>query len=769
MKYNFLTFTIFILFAFTVNAQQGDVEKTLYRADQYFKIENYNEALKYYEKAVEMGADDAVSLYRYGVTLSNLIDVQGQKNALEHLEKAIKKDEGKLPVEKYWYLGLAELRNENPVQAIESFNKFLDEAKPNNNLRKKAALYKEMAFNAQAFLANPKLVELRSFSSVVNSDLIEYNPVISADESVMAYTVFDPVTKGAKEKIFIVTKKDDGTWGKPEEINIKTTGNIGTAGISADGRQLLVFVGNESDPGDLYTIHKIKGKWQAPVSLGKNINSRYTETAASLTSDGKTIYFASNRPGSIGGFDIYKSEKNEKGVWGQAKNLGPVVNTEQNEEGPFIHPDQRTLFFTSEGHKSMGGRDIFRTVRANGEWQTPVNLGYPINTTTDDNYFTLSADGETGYFSSDRVGGQGGQDIYFFDMPEGGNNIALTLIKGLILDGDTKQPISSKIKVVEKNSGNKVEYVYSPNEKGEYLIIFPPGKSYDLIVESENYLPYTIAIDIPDQEYFYELYQRILLTPIKQFDVVVGQEVKVSNVFYDTENDTKISPRMANEANLIKSDSLDLLDIMDGIIATSDTIALDYLMTIMFATNPVEEFDFDDSSNDKIQHASQKYYYDENGEESLEKRIVDGEPIFSLPTFNVSKKALKEDNDKISGSEYDESLLNKKVSIYFNVGDASMQESDKKKLAEMLKLIDDNPVLGLEISGYASQDGDEETNRKLSNERAKEVLNYFNTRGIVRRRIIAKGYGAVDNSNLSKEESRRVDVRIVDLNKEQSL
>lgn len=189
-------------------------------------------------------------------------------------------------------------------------------------------------------------------------------------------------------------------------------------------------------------------------------------------------------------------------------------------------------FFTSDGHITMGGRDIFKSTLVGNAWSSPESMGYPVNTTANDNYFTLLADGTRAYFSSDRKGGMGAQDIYYIDMPKESANIPLTMIKGKILDADSGKPIPTKIYLIDNDTDKKLDFVYSPDpETGAYLVILPPAKNYDMVIESEGFLPYTLNVNVPNQTYFYELFQQIKLKTIKQFDVVVGQEVLVKMPF----------------------------------------------------------------------------------------------------------------------------------------------------------------------------------------------------------------------------------------------
>jgi outer membrane protein OmpA-like peptidoglycan-associated protein len=286
-----------------------------------------------------------------------------------------------------------------------------------------------------------------------------------------------------------------------------------------------------------------------------------------------------------------------------------------------------------------------------------------------------------------------------------------------------------------------------------------------MIIESEGYMPYTLNINVPNQTYFYELYQQIELRPISQFDVVVGQEVIVRNAFYDTKaEELGVTPRIASDALLVQKDSVDLYDLMDQIIAAEDTTAFEYMLDLMYTLNPIEEISFEES--EEIESAGRVYYYDESTEDKLEKREIEGRIIFSLPTLMVTEEHRKK-KDGISEPpkepSFDQALLDQRYRFYFDADQSKLNESYHADLNEILSLLNAHDDLGVEISGYASKDGDPEYNRELSNKRAIEVLNYLNYRGVVRRRIVAKGYGATGSVTDDKKESRRVEIRLLHL------
>lgn len=763
-----LSLFFFFLFASVYAFCQGG--KALSDAEKYYGIKSYEQALPLFLEAIEAGVKDPIVHYKTGICYQHTAEVDQQIKAIPYFEYALQ-NSNVIPVSAYYDLGEIYLKDENIKKAIETFNKFKEFT---NKADKKSLAEADRALercnNALVFMSIPRDTKVTKMSNIINSQYTEYNPVVSADESVMAFTALRPNTgktrSGDKfiEEVYI-SYNNSGTWSEPKVIPIASEYNVGTAGISADGQRMLIFMGGVNDPGSLFVIERSGESWSRPSVFASTINTpRYIESTASITPDGKTVYFASDRLGGQGGMDIYKVEKKTDGSWTNPVNLGPEINTKDNEDAPFIHPDQRTLFFTSDGYNTMGGRDIFKSQFVDGKWTRPENMGYPINTTANDNYFTLIADGTRGYFSSDRKGGAGGQDIYYIDMPEESRNIPLTMIKGKILNAETGKPLPTKIYVIDNETDRKLDFVYNPDpETGNYLIILPPARNYDVIIESDGFLPYTLNINIPNQSYFYELYQQINLKTIKQFDVVVGQEVQVKNAFYDTNQGVKSDLRKTHEAELVKTGDVDVYDMMIDLMAASDQEGIDYLVGLIEMKNPVEGVNFNELDNSKIEVATRTYYYDESDESKFEQKKVEGKTIFSLPTFMVTEEAKKQRNEK-KISNYDHSVLNKLVKVYFDAGKSDLKDQYHADLNGILDILKKYPDLGMEISGFASSEGSEEFNRDISNKRAIAVLDYINHRGIVRRRIIAKGYGATKDQSQSKEEGRRVEVRIVDLN-----
>ncbi len=768
IKRTFILFFILLLVSLKIFAQSS---KSLSDAERFYGIKSYEQALPHYLKAIEDGVKDPMVYYKTGVCYQKSDQTDEELKAIPYLEFALKNGSG-LPSTTKFDLAHLYLRNEEIQKAIDNFTAYRESAKADKKVVAEADRALESCNNAVALMSIPRNIKVNNFGSIINTKYTEYNPVVSADESVMAFTALRPNTGKTRtgdkfiEEVYI-SYNDSGNWSEPKLVPIASQYNVGTAGISADGLKMLIFMGGISDPGSLFQINKAGDGWSKPNLINSSINTpKFLETTASITPDGKTIYFASDRANGQGGLDIYKTHLGSNGLWSSPVNLGPEINSKFDEDAPFIHPDQKTLFFTSNGHSSMGGRDIFVSKLINNKWTHPENMGYPVNTTSNDNYFTLIADGTRGYFSSDRKGGLGDQDIYFLNMPEESSSIPLTMIKGKILNAETGKPIPTKIYLIDKATKNKLDFVYNPDPKtGNYLVILPPSKNYDMIIESEGFLPYTLNINVPNQEYFYELYQMISLKTIKQFDVIVGQEVLVKNAFYDTDQQIKTDLRKTHEAKMLQTGDVDVYDMMLDLMSSQDKEGMDYIVDLINMKNPVDEVNFNENENKKIETAKRTYYYDESDESKFEQKVVEGRTVFSLPTMMVSDEAkMQREQPEKKAVAYDKAVLDKAAKIYFDAGKSELKAQFKMELDHLLEILNKHDELGIEISGFASAEGTEELNREISNARAISVLDYLNHKGVVRRRIVAKGYGATKGQSGTKEEGRRVEIRIVDLN-----
>jgi hypothetical protein len=632
MRWKHFTFGLSVIFTLhsyeVVLAQQkgqpnGSVATELAKADFHFRSNEFTKALPLYQRLHKAQPQDPLINYRLGVCYLHSSTEKAQ--AIPYLELAAKSKSEKVPSKVYHQLGQAyhlAYRFEEAIPHLKMYKSLVSKTDP--KLKELERLIKYCQ-NGQRLMKDTAEVFIQNVGAPVNSPATEYGPVISADESVLLYTTFkktaDKTTAVPTEtEDILISHKQEDAWGIPKSIGLNTNANIGSVGLSPDGQRLLIYMGGRStNNGNIFSCQLTGTQWSNPVKLSGKVNSSYQESSGSLTPDERTLYFSSNRPGGVGGFDIYKATKNEKGEWGEVVNLGAPINTASDEDSPFIHPDGKTLYFSSDGHNSMGDNDIFRAVYNDGRWSVPANMGFPINSVHNDNFFVLSADGKKGYFSSNRPGGLGEQDIYFLGIPEEQGIVPLTMMKGRIITGDKMVP--TRIRVIDKITQEVIRNVYNPNENtGQYLVIFPPGRNYDMVIEAEGFTPQTVNINVPNQNYFYELYQEIYLKPVLKSGKVVGQQISVKNIFEDVEkNQAMFDPSKFGKNNL------DLYELMENVIAASDPVAMDYLLDLMYSR---ESPSLQELPGEPLIGT----YYFEDQQGNLQPYVIGGQTVYALPT-----------------------------------------------------------------------------------------------------------------------------------------
>lgn len=368
--------------------------------------------------------------------------------------------------------------------------------------------------------------------STVNTKDNEYFPGTSADEQMLIYT---RLLDRQQEDFFFSIKQPDGTWGAPQNMGppINTGENEGTISLSPDG-QYVFFTGcNRMDGAgscDIYFSALDGNEWKAPRNLGPPINSRNWESQPSLSFDGKTIYFTSDRPGGFGGMDIWFSQYS-KGRWSVPQNAGPEINTDGNEQCPSIAKDDQTLYFNSNGHVGMGGSDLFVSRKSqDGRWGKPTNLGYPINTKGDEICIVMGADGRKAFYVSERAGGAGGLDLYEFELYEKARPQKTGYIKGIVFDARTQKKLQAKIELIDLTTGKLAVEAYSNKLSGEFLICLQGNKNYALNVAKEGYLFYSENFQLKNQPAADPLVMKVPLYPIE-----AGEKMVLRNIFFDVD------------------------------------------------------------------------------------------------------------------------------------------------------------------------------------------------------------------------------------------
>jgi Tol biopolymer transport system component len=414
----------------------------------------------------------------------------------------------------FYLLGLIYLNNDKVNEALAEFTSYKSKATSSDIKEHDPDVYLSQCNNAKKLEANPIQVKIENLGQNVNSKFDDKGPAITADGKKIFFNSRRPVTEDAPKDVegdgkyfesIYVTNWDSAKqqWAAadeiPGQINQKAS-HVACTGISADGKQIFIYKNDmtdaESRGGDIFVSKVSNNKWRTPEPFGKPINTTYWEGGACISPDGKTLYFTSERKGGFGNSDIWMSVRKTKTEWDTPVNLGAEINSPYDEAGLFLAPDGKTLFFCSNGANSMGSYDIFRTVCTDGKWSKPENLGYPINTTKRDGPLVLGADTRYAYFSSDRLGGFGENDIYKIDLQDYAllekdfkkqTANSLSIVKGLVRDGIEGRSVEGAEISFTNDAGEKVSLL--TNENGEYLITLKGGAAYQVKVTKEGFKP----------------------------------------------------------------------------------------------------------------------------------------------------------------------------------------------------------------------------------------------------------------------------------------
>jgi outer membrane protein OmpA-like peptidoglycan-associated protein len=553
----------------------------LKRGDSFYDEGEFymKDAIPFYEAAQMFNPNNADLNYKLGVCyfFSHL-----NQKAILRLNKAMELN-ANVASDVNYYLGKSYQRNyewDNAIIAYQAFKLAL-----NNEQTEELKLANKFIQECKTGIeltSNPVRVWVDNLGTNINTQYHEYGIAINADASTMMFTsrrpgnmggLIDPITNDYFEDIYM-SEKNNGVWSPAQNLGppVNDESHNACLSLSNDGMELFVFKGNERTLGDIYKTNRYTGTWSKPKELGKNINTKYHESSASLSPDRRKLYFVSENPDGYGGRDIYVSVWDpKKKEFGSATNIGPVINTEYDEEGVFIHPDGKTLYFSSEGHNTMGDFDIFVSTWDGSNWATPVNIGYPINSPDVDVFFLVSANKRFGFFTSEKEGGYGLRDIYQIEFlgevkepvlnsedlliasiaqPKSSliieptvdiTTAKLALVRGIVLDEVSKKPLFANMELNDNQTGEILAEFQSNQTSGQFLISLPSGKNYGIAVKSEGYLFHSENFLIPEgslyREYDLEIYMK---------KIEVGKKIILKNIFFES-NSSVLSPNSKTE------------------------------------------------------------------------------------------------------------------------------------------------------------------------------------------------------------------------------
>ncbi|PCJ25044.1 MAG: hypothetical protein COA97_08705 [Flavobacteriales bacterium] len=541
---------LIITFSFALinlNAQDESFRQSFLEANLLMEENQYNVALPIWLKLQAEQPTNFNVNYKVGVCYIN--SANNKKKALVYLVKAVQNttknydpfssSEKKSPIESYFYLARAYHINYELNNAMVNYNSFKEKISKKHFLFNEIDHHIEQCENAKIAVKNPVNIKITNMGNLINSPAGDYSPVLSTDESTMYFTsrrvrkdssnyYIKDISDGKNYEDIYVSYNYDGVWTEPELLGINTEGHEATVNISIDGQTLFIYKDDNGD-GNIYTSTQEDGEWSYPVKLGSDINLESRETHAHISPDGNSLYFVSDRKNGIGGQDIYVCKKLPNGEWAKAQNVGNMINTAYDEDGVFIHPDGKTMYFSSKGHSSIGGYDIFYSVMDDaGNWSKPKNMGYPVNSTDNDVFFVTSADGKRGYYSSFQEKGYGEKDIYKISL-EDADAKPLTLLTGIMRVIGQELPDDALIIVTDNETGELVGKYVPRKKDGKFSIILTPGNDYHIVYS---------ALTFKQEEDLY-------IPPISAYQEI-NRGIDLDNVVFGTPGDTVIANNNTN-------------------------------------------------------------------------------------------------------------------------------------------------------------------------------------------------------------------------------
>ena len=544
-KINYISVIIFVLLSINLTAQQRysttkksaikqfEIAQNNYNAGDYKDaISNLNLALK----------KDANFIEPYLLKAQIYSEINDIENEIKEYENALAINREYTPKIQY-LLSIAYFNNEEYQKSLDICLEARDMDISSNWLSRSIDTGIEAAHVALDLYNHPVPFNPINLGEKVNTRFDDYWPMLSTDGTKLYTTKTLPrrddmpmSRRNSQEDFFINFLEKDSSWSRPYKIGaLNTKTNEGAPSISADGQTFVFTACNRKDgfgKCDIYISKRTKNGWTRPRNIGEPINTKVLERQPSLSPDGKTIYFTSDRRGTSGVEDIWVSHLQENEKWSTPINLGDSINTDGLEWAPFIHPDGRTLYFVSNGHMGMGGLDIFKSIKTNDTtWSKPINIGYPINTAYDEQSLFVSVEGDLGLISSNRAHDENGLDIYSFELPQAARPGYVSYIAGIVSDSKNGIPLEATIELIDLHTGEHILQPESEAETGKYLLCLPADKEYMLNISKEGYLPYSMHFALKDESKQKPLTKNILLTPIE-----LNAEFILKNIFFETDS-----------------------------------------------------------------------------------------------------------------------------------------------------------------------------------------------------------------------------------------
>ncbi|MFL5754296.1 MAG: OmpA family protein [Bacteroidia bacterium] len=725
MKKSFLL-VVFVLFSLSLFSQKSEYFRNFTEGNLLVMEKNYGMGLDSYLKAYSIDSTNANINYKIGLCYMNI--PSKKKMALPYMAKASadisrsydedESHEKSAPLDALFYHARALHLSEKFNEAITEFEKYKSLLNSKNKSRIEE-VDKQLAYcrNAIEFYKKPEDIVIKHLGDSVNSEYPDYGPVVNADETVLMFTSRRPGSTGGElsvdghyfEDIYLSKRKDDGSWSSPQHsiLGINSSSNEATIGLSPDGQRVYIY--KDDNGGDIF-YSELQGEiWSPPIAFGSDLNSPHWETHVTFSTDTSAMYFSSDRPGGYGGLDIYRCTKLPNGKWAKPYNLGPVINTKYNEDAPYLHPDGKKMFFSSEGHNSIGGFDIFYSTisindTGNVTCSAPVSLRVPVNTPDDDEFYVPTASGIHAYFSSSRDGGFGDQDIYVADLPSDIQVDPLVLLKGLVTFGTAERPDKVDISVFDAKTKEMIALCKPNAVTGKYLIILNPGplgKKYIAKYEAKGYQPIVQTFDVLPGSAYQVIEKEVELDFINMEAKAAGT-ISLGGTIKNEEGeaivDVEIKVKDNNTGALI------------GTYSTSSDIGYYYIM-------------LECGKNYNISFEAPEHLFQSQNID-VPKKTQTGEMFKNIVLEKIHKGAKMVMNN-----------------IFFDKNKSTLRKQSTVELATVQKMLKEHPDMVIEISGHTDSQGNDAANEKLSLARAQSVVTHLIKQGIPKKQLIAKGYG----------------------------
>jgi outer membrane protein OmpA-like peptidoglycan-associated protein len=535
-----------------ISTKSKKAEKAYFMAMDYAEI--YDMANAYKQLAIAKKEDPGF-VEAYTLEANLLMSERKWAEAIDQFKKAFAINPTFFP-SSYYDCAMAELKLGRYADAKKDFQTYLDTHRPNASPKtiESAQLGLASCNFAINALAHPVPFNPINMGESVNTTGCEYFPNVTADDATFLFTrnqlrrdANTGIMVEGQEDFYISYKDENGKWSVAQNLGVPINtpnDNEGAPSLSADGR-FLFFAACAGYDGygngkigfgscDIFFSQKVNNVWSKPQNVGAPVNTVSWDSQPSFSSDGKTLYFVSHRNGGLGSADIWMAVLGADGKWGPATNLGPGINTSGNEEAVYIHPDNQTLYYASDGLTGMGGLDLYvcRRDTVTGKWGAPVNMGYPINTEGDESGMIVNGAGKVAYFSSDRKETTGCQDIYMFNLPKEFQPVPVTYMKGKTFDKKTLKPVgNASFELINLSTGKTVITSFSDAVTGEFLVCLPVNENYALNVNATGYTFYSENFELKKVTDASKPFRMdVPLQPI----VVDSAHMELKNVFFET-------------------------------------------------------------------------------------------------------------------------------------------------------------------------------------------------------------------------------------------